>query len=249
MSSTRLPGKVLKTLLGKPMLYRQIERILKSKRIDDLIIATSTSGDDDQIERLCSEINVKCFRGSLDDVLDRFYKAALPYKPDFIIRLTGDCPLFDHSLADELIDFFLKGGYDYASNTIEPTYPDGLDIEIMKFSALETTWKEAVLPSDREHVTPYIRKNADKFKLGCMKYDVDLSYMRWTVDEPEDYLFITQVFSALYPEKPDFSWNEVLEFIKANPAIADLNSGFKRNEGYQKSLLNDKKISYQYKGI
>lgn len=239
MSSTRLPGKVLKPILGEPMLFRQIERIRRSKKIDDLIVATSTSKEDDQIEKLCSEKNVRCFRGSLDDVLDRFYGAAMTCNSEYIMRLTGDCPLFDPGIADELVDFFILGGYDYVSNTVEPTYPDGLDIEIMKFSALKTAWEEAKLPSEREHVTPYILKHPEVFSVGCMKNSEDLSQMRWTVDEPEDYEFVKFIYEYLYDRNSEFTWEDVLCFIQNNPEVATINSNFRRNEGYEKSLNKD----------
>lgn len=242
MGSTRLHGKVLMPILGEPMLYRQIERIRKAKRIDDLVIATSVSKEDDEIEKMCEKNNVKCFRGSLDDVLDRFYQAASLQNPNYIMRLTGDCPLFDPSLADSLVDFFISGSYDYASNTLELTYPDGLDIEIMKYSALQTAWENAKLSSEREHVTPYILKHQELFKVGCMRNTEDLSMMRWTVDEPEDYEFVKIVYDSLYLTNKEFTWNDVVFFIRKNPEICKINANFQRNEGYLKSLKNDVEV-------
>lgn len=241
MSSSRLPGKVLKPLLGEPMLSRQIERIRRTSRIDNVIVATSTSGGDDQIEELCNELGVRCFRGSLENVLDRFYLAAEIFSPDYVMRLTGDCPLFDPDLADELIDFFLKGDYDYASNSVEPTFPDGLDMEIMKFSALKTAWKEAKLLTEIEHVTPYISNHSELFRIGSMKNDEDLSAMRWTVDEPADYLFISRIYESLYPGDPCFSWRDVLSYLYTHPEISDLNSSIRRNEGFESSLIKQAK--------
>jgi spore coat polysaccharide biosynthesis protein SpsF len=145
VSSTRLPGKVLKPILGVPMILRQIERVRRAKKIDQFIVATSNDRTDDPLADICSNTNIECFRGSLEDVLDRFYHAAKPLNPEHIVRLTGDCPLADPQLIDQLILFHLQGGYDYSSNTVETTYPDGLDVEIFRFSCLELAWKEAIL--------------------------------------------------------------------------------------------------------
>ena len=241
MSSSRLPGKVLRPILREPMLFRQIERIRRTSRIDEIVVATSTSSDDDQIEELCNEWGVKCFRGSLDNVLDRFYHAAERFSPDYVMRLTGDCPLFDPGLADELVDFFFIGNYDYASNSVEPTYPDGLDMEIMKFSALRKAWEEADLLTEIEHVTPYIRNHPEIFRVGSMKNDENLSGMRWTVDEPEDYLFVSRIYESLYPVDPDFGWRDVLSYVHAHPELSCLNSSIRRNEGFERSLIKQAK--------
>ena len=242
MSSTRLPGKVMKPILGRPMLYRQIERIQQSKEINHLVVATSFSPEDDAIAKLCSKIGVKCFRGSLDDVLDRFYQAALIHQPEYVMRLTGDCPLFDPGLADEFVQFFLAGSYDYASNTVEPTYPDGLDMELLTFYALESSWNNANLLSEREHVTPFIKNHPEHFRIGCMENTKDLSAMRWTVDEPEDYEFVCNIYSALYPENNNFNWIDVLYYLENNPDVMKINSEFERDEGYQKSLQSDTEV-------
>jgi len=162
VSSTRLPGKVLKPILGMPMLLRQIERVKQAKLIEQLLVATSDDKSDDPIEQLCRENDIACFRGSLDDVLDRFYQAAKPYQPDHIVRLTGDCPLIDPQLIDEVVVFCLSGDYDYVSNAFEPTYPDGLDVEVFRFPCLQQAWEEAELPSEREHVTLFIKSVALK---------------------------------------------------------------------------------------
>jgi len=241
-SSTRLPGKVLQPILGKPMLLLQIERIRRSALIDQLLLATSTDPTDDPIERLCRENTIPCFRGSLNDVLDRFYQAAKPVRPDHVVRLTGDCPLTDYRLIDEIISFHLQGRFDYTSNTLDPTYPDGLDIEIVRFTCLEEAWREAALPSQREHVTPFIHQQPDRFKLGSLKGQTDLSRHRWTVDELEDFVLVTKVYEALYPQKPDFTTDDILNFLLKNPSVSGLNARFARNEGYQKSLIEDRRI-------
>jgi spore coat polysaccharide biosynthesis protein SpsF len=239
LSSSRLPGKVLKPILGMPMLARQIERIWRAKSIDNLLIATSTDPTDDGIEELCKKINIECFRGSLDDVLDRFYQAAQLYSPKHIVRLTGDCPLCDPDLIDRVIEFHLAGDFDYTSNTIEPTYPDGLDVEVVRLSCLEQVWHCAKRPSQREHVTLFIHQNPDLFKLGNYKNTIDLSDLRWTVDEPLDFDLVSEIYAALYPQKSDFTTQDVLSLLEINPQLKYTNLYYQRNEGLQKSLHLD----------
>ena len=239
VSSTRLPGKVLKPILGVPMLGRQIERLRRAKSMDRLLVATSTDASDDSIEAFCRGADVNCFRGSLNDVLDRFYQAAHSFSPEHVIRLTGDCPLADPQMIDNLVDFYLKGRFDYASNALEPTFPDGLDAEVFRFSCLETAWREATSKSDREHVTPFIWRNRDRFRIGSFKNDVDRSAERWTVDEPEDFELVASIFSALYPVKSNFGTEDILSFLDKNPGLRHLNSGRRRNEGFEKSLAKD----------
>lgn len=247
-SSTRLPGKVLKPILGRPMLAFQVERVERCKRIDRLVVATSTDGSDDAIDDLCRKIGVDCFRGSLGDVLDRVYRAALGYNPEHVVRLTGDCPLADPEVIDGLIEFYLEGCYDYASNTLEPTFPDGLDAEVMRFSALEEAWKRAVLPSEREHVTPFIYKMPGRFKIGNFRRLEDLSYLRWTVDEPEDFELVRQIYEALYPSNPDFSAEDVLGLIRRAPLFAEINKGIGRNQGLKKSEEKDREFLAEGRG-
>ncbi|MBD1835590.1 glycosyltransferase family protein [Cyanobacteria bacterium FACHB-472] len=239
VSSSRLPGKVLKPILGVPMLVRQIERLQRVKLMDCLLVATSKDVTDDAIAYLCRASNVKCFRGNLDDVLDRFYQAAELYSPDHIIRLTGDCPLIDPSLIDEVVEFYLAGNFDYASNALEPTYPDGLDIEIFRLSCLEQAWKEASLPSQREHVTPFIHQQPERFKIGSYKNNIDLSHLRWTVDEPFDCELVAKIYEALYPPNPEFTTEDILKWLDENPGFKTFNTCYERNEGFQKSLQKD----------
>lgn len=243
VSSTRLFGKVLKPILGKPMLQHQIERILRSKKIDKLILATSIDPSDDELEKLCKKINLSYYRGDLNDVLDRYYKAAHLYDPQHVVRLTGDCPLFDSFVMDQTIEFYHAGNYDYVSNTMEPTFPDGLDVEIFSFSALKKAWQNATLSSEREHVTPYIHKNKNKFKTGSFKSNEDLSFHRWTVDEEKDFMFVSRIYESLYTKNPYFDTDKILEFLGKNPEIMGINKGISRNEGYAKSLREDMKES------
>lgn len=239
VSSSRLPGKVLKDILGAPMLLRQIERIKRAITIDKLVLATSTESSDGPLENLCFENRISCFRGSLNDVLDRFYQAALPYKPEHVVRLTGDCPLADPVLIDRLIQHHLDGGYDYSSNCVEPTWPDGLDAEIFRFSCLEEAWREATLPSQREHVTPFIRQQRERYRIGSIKNTVDMSQLRWTVDEPEDFELVSHIYASLYPSNPTFSTADILDLMENDVELKNINALYKRNEGYAASLLKD----------
>jgi spore coat polysaccharide biosynthesis protein SpsF len=239
ISSIRLPGKVLKPILGEPMLARQIERLRRAKKFDKLIVATSTDPSDDVLEEFCRRVGVPCFRGSLNDVLDRFYQAALPYAPEHVVRLTGDCPLIDPELVDRTIEFHLEGGYDYTSNTLDPTFPDGLDTEVFRLDALCRAWQEAVLPSEREHVTVYIYKRPDKFRLGIYRSLIDLSYYRWTVDEPDDLELVDKIYSAIYPVNPCFNTSEVLVFLAKTPGLSTYNTNHARHEGLLKSNQED----------
>lgn len=244
VSSTRLPSKVLMPILGEPMLSRQIERVKRSARIDRLIVATSTDPSDNPIEALCQAKGVACFRGSLDDVLDRFYQAARQYAPAHVVRLTGDCPLADPQLIDRLVSFYLEGGYDYASSAVEPTFPDGLDVEVFCFSCLESIWHEAVLPSHREHVTLSIYQQPQRFRIGSFKDAKDLSHLRWTVDEPADFELVTEIYETLYPARPDFTTADILALLDEKPWLATMNTRFKRNEGLEKSLEKDRQYPH-----
>lgn len=239
MSSTRLPGKVLKPILGQPMLFRQIERLKRAKLIDKLIVATSDEIEDDVIDRFCKQNNIVCFRGALNDVLDRFYQAAQPYMPDYVVRLTGDCPLIDPEVIDKVIRFCIQNNYDYASNTIEPTYPDGLDVEVFSFRCLVEAWREALLPSQREHVTPFIYQQPLRYKLGNFRNNQNFSHLRWTVDEAKDFDLVTQIYQALYPQNSQFTMQDILKFLDQHEDLKFINTSYQRNEGLIKSHQAD----------
>jgi len=240
VSSTRLPNKVLLPLLGKPMLARQIERIMRSNYIDRLVVATSDESSDDAIEALCGTLGISCFRGSLDDVLDRFYQAAAREEADHVVRLTGDCPLTDPEVIDNVIHEHLVKHNDYTSNCINPTFPDGLDVEVIRYETLKEAWNNADLKSQREHVTPYVYQHPEQFKSSnYYHHGENLSHLRWTVDEPGDYELVTEIYQRLYQAKPAFNMNDVLELLEKYPALKTINTHIGRNEGYQKSLLND----------
>ncbi len=230
------------------MLARQIERLRRVRLVDQFVVATSEDPADDALEQLCDELRLRCFRGSLNDVLGRFYLAAQLFSPDHVVRSTGDCPLIDPSLIDEIVEFHLEGSYDYASNTLEPTFPDGLDAEVFRFSCLEQAWHEATLPSHREHVTPFIYGQPERFRLGHFTGETDLSRLRWTVDESADFELVTRIYEALYPANPEFTTRDILAFLDANPTLKNINSKRRRNEGLQRSLQEDESCMRQQTG-
>jgi spore coat polysaccharide biosynthesis protein SpsF len=223
-SSRRLPGKVLEPILGRPLLARLIERACRARRIDRLVAATSVDGSDDGVESLCRRIGVECFRGHLHDVLDRFHQAARQFQAKTVVRLTGDCPLADPDVIDAAVDCFRAQPCDYASNTIERTFPKGLDVEVFSADWLETAWREARLPYEREHVTAYVHHQAQRFARRSLRCARDYSALRWTVDEPADLQFVREVYAALEPENPRFRWTDVLELVRRRPDLAALNA-------------------------
>jgi spore coat polysaccharide biosynthesis protein SpsF len=224
VSSTRLPGKVLKPILGEPMLARQIERIARAARVDALTVATSDQASDDGVAALCERLGVDCYRGSLDDVLDRFHEAAQRSEPDHVMRLTGDCPLTDPAILDALVELHLAGGFDYSSNVEERTYPDGLDAEVFGYDLLVRAWREATTPYEREHVTPFMRQAVPGSRRGSLTDWVDRSDLRWTVDFPEDFAFVSRVFEELYPSNRGFGAEDIHRLMLAHPEIAALNA-------------------------
>lgn len=231
MSSRRLTGKVLRPVAGAPMLQRQIERIARSSLIGELVLATSTEPSDDPLARLAADLGVHCFRGSLDDVLDRFWQAALPFSSEYIVRLTGDCPLADPDVIDRVVQEAFNSGADYTSNTLEPTWPDGLDVEVVRRDALGQAWQEAQSPVEREHVMPFITRRPKRFSLRSVTRAPALAHLRWTVDEPADYQFVAQVYDALYDANPIFGTDDILHLLEQQPGLASLNQQFERNEG------------------
>jgi spore coat polysaccharide biosynthesis protein SpsF len=224
-SSSRLPGKVLRDLCGEPMLLRQIERVRCCRMADQLVIATSDEAGDDPIAELCAKNQVACFRGSLNNVLDRFHGAALAFGPsDHLVRLTADCPLADPDVIDACIALHLANGADYTSNKLGPTYPVGLDVEAMTIEGLDRVHRLASDPYDLEHVTPHFYRNPSLFSLMPLRHLTDLSKLRWTVDYPADLEFARAVFSRLLPKNGVFRWREVLSLVQGEPEIAEINA-------------------------
>ncbi len=245
MSSTRLPNKVLKPIMGQPMLAQQIARLKQSKLIDKIIIATSIQADDDAIENLCKTLQIDCFRGDLNDVLARFYHASQAYSPEHIVRLTADCPLTDASVIDAVISTHLTQQADYTSNCQPPTFPDGLDVEVFSAKALAISYQQAKKPSEREHVTQFMRNHAELFTLANYQYHQDLSHLRWTVDEAQDFDFVSQVYQHLYADNPYFTMQDILALLAKKPQLSQINQVFSRDEGLLKSLQQDKEQGYE----
>ena len=239
MGSTRLPGKVLADVCGKPMLEHIVSRLRRSRLVDDVIVATSNAQADDPVIESATQRNFKVFRGHENDVLDRYYEAAKHAKADIVVRITGDCPLIDPEIVDRVIATFLSEECDYASNTLVCTYPDGLDAEVFSFAALEIAWREGRRAADREHVTPFIR-TSQRFRLRNVQSELGQStrHLRWTVDEPRDLEFIRAVYTRL-GAREYFGWREVLALLDAEPVLGDLNAGLIRNEGYYHSLARE----------
>jgi len=229
MGSTRLPNKVMKSIGGIPMIELLLSRLARSKEIDQIILATSVEENNLPLIAHVQKLGYVCEQGSENDVLDRYVKAAKKHQADIVVRITGDCPLVDPDLVDECIRCFKSGDVDYFSNVNPPTFPDGLDIEIFTFKALEKASQETDDPIDREHVTPYLRKSG-KFEISSMQHPQDLSALRWTVDDPEDFVVIENVFHHFQPHA-DFAWTEVLSLQLMQPELFDLNKHIIRNEG------------------
>lgn len=233
MASTRLPGKVLKIVKRKPLLEHLIDRLRFSKHIDKIVIATSVSKKDDAIEKLGKKLGVECFRGSENDVLDRYYQAAVEYDADVIVRITADCPVIDPVIVDKMINSYKKrlSEYDYFSNVFpKRTYPRGLDVEMFTFDALKEAWKNAVKKPDREHVTPYIYMHPEKFRIFNYKDKRDFSMYRWTVDTSEDLKLIREIYNALYRKGKLFKYDEILSMIKGKPELIKINETVKQKE-------------------
>lgn len=239
--SSRLPGKVLMPILDKPMIIHQLERVARSEKITDLILATSKESSDDRLAFIVESYRFNVFRGSKANVLQRFYDAAKTLDMadnDLIIRLTGDCPLHDPKIIDELILEFEKRDADYLANCVIPVYPDGFDAEIFTFKALIHCYHSASLASEREHVTPYMRKDPS-LKIAHLKKHSSLSHLRLTVDEPEDAELIKIIYEHF--GNNFFSYDEIIAFLADHPNISELNAHHIRNEGYLKSLREDKR--------
>ena len=237
--STRLPGKILTDLYGKPVLQWVIERVQKSKHVDEVLVVTSIERDNLPVLRLCADLDVRVFAGSENDVLDRYYQLAKLLQPEYVIRITADCPCYDWTILDSAIES-MRPESDYLSDFGE-TLPDGLDIEIIRFTALETAWREAKLASEREHVTQFIRKHPERF----VHQDFECPYgnyghMRWTLDEDADFALIYAVFEHFCKiNKPYFLTADILAFLETQPEMMRLNAHIARNEGLVKSILED----------
>jgi spore coat polysaccharide biosynthesis protein SpsF len=242
MGATRLPDKVLADIHGRPMLGWLLERVRAVAAIDEIVVATTAQPADDILVAWLAahERGVGCFRGSESDVLERFYRCAEGRGSDVIVRITADDPLKDPGIIGEAIEMCRQDpSLDYVSNTMHPTWPEGLDIEVFRTRALQRAFREATLPSEREHVTPYIWKNPQKFRVHSMEWTRDLSHWRWTVDKPADLEFMRQVFGR-FIDCPLVPFAEVIAYLEQHPQVREINAGTIRNEGYLKSLSMEK---------
>ena len=252
MSSSRLPGKVLLDIAGEPMLARVIARASKATSLDQVLVATTTDASDDPVAACCDSMGISYTRGSLHDVLDRYYQAASQTRADIVVRITGDCPVIDPVLIDNCINALLKGSFDFTCNRLPPpftrTYPIGLDTEVCTFAALEKAWNEATETFHREHVMPYLYEGVELmsenrslftgtsprgFKIAQLHHDPDYGYMRWTVDTPEDLEFMRQIYRR-FDGRDDFSWRDVLDLIQREPELTAINSSVRHKTLYDK---------------
>jgi len=226
MSATRLPGKVMADLGGRPALDWVVRRASRAKLIDQVVVATTTQSEDEKVAAFCKESGYECFRGSLQDVLDRYYQVALGAKADVVVRITGDCPLIDADMLDNNIHTFLRAdpALDFAANRLpdDRTIPIGLDVEICTFAALETAWREAKQPHQREHVMPFFYENPERFRSLHIKHQPDYGQYRWTLDTPEDLTLLREVVAAFEDDR--FSWQDVLALFEARPDLAEINA-------------------------
>jgi|TARA_B100000953_G_scaffold96890_1_gene79392 spore coat polysaccharide biosynthesis protein SpsF (cytidylyltransferase family) len=239
--SSRLPNKVVAEIEGKPMIFYVIDRIKQIKSVEQIILATTQEENDKILTEIAKQNSIGSFVGDSIDVLDRGYQCALQNNADPIIRITGDCPLIDPDIVEEMLEFYLKNNYDYVSNRINPKYPDGLDVEIYSFNTLQMAAQNAKWSSERELVTTYITKNPKNFKIFSYENQEDLSEYRWTVDEQKDLEFIRKIYSIMKP-KTNFSMKEIVEILSKNSELLKINAGIMRNEGHLKLYDNDKVV-------
>jgi spore coat polysaccharide biosynthesis protein SpsF len=221
MGSSRLPGKVLAPIKGKPMLWYVLQRTKAARTVDDVVVATTTKAADGAVIEFCREHSIASFRGSENDVLDRYYRAALERQAQIVVRITSDCPLIDPEIIDKTVSAFLAQRPDYASNSLVRTYPRGLDTEVMSFEALSIAWKEARQAYQRAHVTPFLYENPQRFRLLSVTADEDYSAHRWTVDTQEDLDLVRAIYSRFADEH--FSFDDILQLIEREPSLSEIN--------------------------
>lgn len=234
MGSSRLPGKVLLDLAGQPMLAHVIQRTRQAKWVNDVWVATTNDPSDDPIAAFCQAQGCPVYRGSVYDVLDRFYQAALTATADVIVRITGDCPLMDPAVIDQTVQAFVDSGADFACNRLPPparrTWPIGLDVEVCRFAGLARAWREATLPYEREHVMPFFYDTEGRFQVLVVDHDPDYGAYRWTVDTAEDLALLRAIF-AHFGKQTDFTWLDVLALMQQQPDLGKLNAGVRHKLG------------------
>ena len=232
MGSTRFPGKAMLEVLGKPLLSFCLERLLLCKYLNKIVVAVPSNPRDQIIVDFCRKNDISVFIGSENDVLDRYYQAALTFNADVIVRITGDCPLCDPKIIDEIIQVYIQKypNYEYVSNVIDRRYPRGLDVEVFSMQCLEKIKRYAATTSEKEHVTTYLLTHLDRFKVISVTQEKDLSSYRWTVDTKEDFLLVKSILEALYPYNPHFSSEDILKMYEKHPEWKEINSHIKQKE-------------------
>jgi len=246
--SSRLPNKILLPLFNATLLYRMYERVAASKLKGIIVIATTTDKIDDEVEALCKEYQINCYRGHPTDLLDRHYQAAKFLNADAVVKIPSDCPLIDSNVIDKVLQFYIENSdkYDFVSNLHPPTYPDGNDVEIMSFEALKNAWENAKLELEREHTTPYFWENPDKFRIGNVVWENGLDYSmshRFTIDYEKDYNFIKQVYEELYPINNKFTLKDIIDLLEKRPEIKKINEEYCGVNWYRNHLNELKTIS------
>ena len=232
MASTRLPEKVLKKVLEKPLLEYQIERLRRVKSADQVVVATTLNEEDGAIARFCERLSLPCFRGADQDVLSRYHGAATAFNADVVVRVTSDCPLIDPAVVERVVHYYRENAavFDYVSNCITRTYPRGMDTEVFPFEILEEAFFEAIDPADREHVTPFIYRQRGRFRLANVAHEKDLSRHRWTVDTEEDFALIQQIIERLYLRIPTFRMEDVLDLFDRDAGLFQINAHIAQKE-------------------
>lgn len=240
--SSRLPNKVLMPLAGRPLLERLVQRVQAARMEFEVLVATTLSREDDSIEDLCRKIRTRCFRGHSTDLLDRHYRAGLQEKADAVVKIPSDCPLIDPGVIDRVLRNYLVNSdkYDFVSNLHPPSYPDGNDVEVMSFAALERAWSQATRLFEREHTTPFIWESHELFRIGNVDWETGLDYSmshRWTIDYLEDYLFIESIYNALWTgEGRIFSMADILDLLSAKPELKEINARYAGVNWYRHHL-------------
>lgn len=232
MTSTRLPGKVLKKVLDKPLLEYQVERLRRVKLADEIVIATTINETDEPIVQLCNSLSIPYFRGSEEDVLSRYYETAKAHQANAIVRVTSDCPLIDPEVINRVIKFYIdhQTKYDYVSNCLERTYPRGMDTEVFSFKALQEAFLEATALPEREHVTPFIHRQPQRYRLASVNSSENQSHHRWTVDTSEDFELIKRIIEAIYPKLPGFALTDCLNLLQKNPTWSNINANVEQKK-------------------
>jgi len=238
--STRFPNKINKKIFGKTLLELYIDRVKTSKKLKNIVLATTTEKKDAKLKKITDKTKIEFFQGNEHDLIDRYYQCAKEFKADIIVRLTSDDAFVDPDIIDTAIDKMLKiPSLDFVTNHFTPTYPEGLDIEVYKFSTLETLWKKAELSSDREHVFTYIFHHPSQFKILHFNQSKNYSYLRWTIDYECDYQMVKTVYKYLYKKNPIFKQMDIIKLLESHPEIMKINNNIKRKEGVNKSIKED----------